>query len=42
MLNCEKYANEMISLPMYPELTEEQINYICTHIKRFYKNIYNE
>jgi dTDP-4-amino-4,6-dideoxygalactose transaminase len=31
----EKCAKRILSLPMYPELTEEQIVYICTVIKNF-------
>lgn len=31
-------AKEVISLPMYPELTDEQIQYIISYIKRFYLN----
>jgi len=34
----EKLANEILSLPMYPELSEAQINYICEKIKVFYKS----
>jgi len=34
---AEKLANEILSLPMYPELTEEQIDYVCEKIKAFYK-----
>lgn len=33
---AEKYANEIISLPMYPELKEEEIKYVCEKIKEFY------
>ena len=33
----EKLAKEVISLPMYPELTEEEIKYVCQTIKEFYK-----
>lgn len=33
----EKAANEIISLPMFPELTEEKINYIVETIKEFEK-----
>ena len=33
----EKLANEILSLPMYPELTEEQITYVCESIKSFYR-----
>jgi dTDP-4-amino-4,6-dideoxygalactose transaminase len=31
----EKYARELVSLPMYPELTEEQIAYVVEGIKEF-------
>ena len=34
---AEKYAKEIISLPMYPELTEKEIKYVCDKIKEFYK-----
>ena len=34
---AEQYANEVLSLPMYPELTEEQISFICKKIKEFFK-----
>ena len=30
-----KFRNEILSLPMYPELSEEMIQYIVDHIKRF-------
>ena len=30
--------NEVLSLPIYPELTEEQIRYVCSCIKEFYTN----
>jgi dTDP-4-amino-4,6-dideoxygalactose transaminase len=29
---------EIISLPMYPELTEEQIEYVAHHVIKFVKN----
>ena len=32
----EQAAKEILSLPMYPELTEEQIKYIADKIKKFY------
>jgi dTDP-4-amino-4,6-dideoxygalactose transaminase len=35
---AEKLTNEILSLPMYPELGEEQIDYVCEKIKAFYKN----
>jgi dTDP-4-amino-4,6-dideoxygalactose transaminase len=31
----EKCANELVSLPMFPELTEEQIGYVCEEIRGF-------
>jgi dTDP-4-amino-4,6-dideoxygalactose transaminase len=31
--NAEKTANEILSLPMYPELTARQIEYVAKHIK---------
>jgi dTDP-4-amino-4,6-dideoxygalactose transaminase len=34
---AEKLANEILSLPMYPELAEEKIEYVCEKIKAFYK-----
>ena len=33
----EKCAEEQLSLPMYPELAEEQIEYVASEIKRFVK-----
>ncbi|MEK6852331.1 MAG: DegT/DnrJ/EryC1/StrS family aminotransferase [Nanoarchaeota archaeon] len=33
---AEQHAKEILSLPMYPELSEEQINYACDKIKEFY------
>jgi dTDP-4-amino-4,6-dideoxygalactose transaminase len=34
---AESAAERLLSLPMYPELTEEQIEYVCTSIKEFFK-----
>jgi dTDP-4-amino-4,6-dideoxygalactose transaminase len=34
--NTEKISNEVISLPMYPELTDEQINFVIEVIHDFY------
>jgi dTDP-4-amino-4,6-dideoxygalactose transaminase len=31
----EKYASQILSLPMFPELTEEQIYYVVDNIKEF-------
>ncbi|MCL5018368.1 MAG: DegT/DnrJ/EryC1/StrS family aminotransferase [Candidatus Pacearchaeota archaeon] len=32
---AEKVTKEILSLPMYPELTESQIEYVCNSIKEF-------
>jgi UDP-2-acetamido-2-deoxy-ribo-hexuluronate aminotransferase len=32
----ESTVKEILSLPMYPELTGEEINYICECIRKFY------
>ena len=32
-----QYQNEILSLPMFPELNDEQINYVVGSIKQFYK-----
>jgi len=34
---AESAAQRLLSLPMYPELTDEQIEYVCTSIKDYYK-----
>jgi dTDP-4-amino-4,6-dideoxygalactose transaminase len=34
---AEKLADEILSLPMYPELSEEQIDYVCKKIEDFIK-----
>ena len=34
--NAAQASSQMLSLPMYPELTSEQINYIAQSIKAFY------
>jgi len=33
---AEKVSEEILSLPMYPELNELQIDYVCEMIRRFY------
>lgn len=35
--HSEKFAKQTLSLPMYPELTKKQINYIGRQIKSFFK-----
>ena len=32
----EKIASEILSLPMYPQLTEKQVEYVVTTIKNFF------
>lgn len=32
----EKAADETVAIPIYPELTDEQINYVASKIKEFY------
>jgi dTDP-4-amino-4,6-dideoxygalactose transaminase len=33
----EMYAREVLSLPMFPELEDHEISYVCDRIKEFYK-----
>lgn len=33
---AERVAEEMLSLPMYPELTDDQIKYVCDAIREFH------
>ncbi|MCC7116968.1 MAG: DegT/DnrJ/EryC1/StrS family aminotransferase [Anaerolineales bacterium] len=35
--NAERAANEVLSLPLYPELTEEQVRFVCAGIREFAK-----
>jgi len=35
----EKLAKEVISLPMYPELADEQVKYVISQLKEFYGQI---
>ena len=32
----EKLADEILSIPVYPELTDEQLNYIVDAIEQFF------
>ena len=36
-LNSEKASDEVLALPIYPELTEDQQDYVVDRIKAFYK-----
>lgn len=33
----EQYSKELLSLPMYPELTQKEVKYISTAIKKFFE-----
>lgn len=35
----EEQVNEILSLPVYPELTDEQVDYVCNHIIEFYNSL---
>lgn len=35
----EQYAGELLSLPLFPELTDDEINYVSDTIKDFFGNI---
>ena len=32
------WKDKLLSLPMHPFLTDDEINYVCTSIKEFYNN----
>ncbi|MCH3963148.1 MAG: DegT/DnrJ/EryC1/StrS family aminotransferase [Clostridium sp.] len=34
---AEKLSKEVIALPIYPEITEKEIDFVCDTIKKFYK-----
>jgi dTDP-4-amino-4,6-dideoxygalactose transaminase len=40
-INAEKNSKNILSLPMYPDLTVEEINIICSIIKQFFNNYKN-
>ena len=33
----EQISNEVLSLPMYPELSDDQVGYVVDAIHKFYK-----
>lgn len=37
--NAEKFANQTLSLPIFPELTDEQISAVCAAIKKAMANL---
>lgn len=34
---AQKYAGEILSIPMYPEMTNDMVQYVCETVKEFYK-----
>ena len=36
LLIAEKATKQVLSLPIYPNITEEEIDYVCQHIKAFF------
>lgn len=34
---AEKVSKEILALPIYPEITEDEVDFVCTAIKNFYK-----
>lgn len=34
---CEKISEQILALPIYPELTETEVEYVCENIEDFYK-----
>lgn len=35
LVNSNKYSDRLIRLPLFPDLNEDQVNYICNHILQF-------
>jgi dTDP-4-amino-4,6-dideoxygalactose transaminase len=38
LVHTVKVSKEVLSLPMHPDLTEDQIGYICEHVRRFFNS----
>ena len=36
--NCDEATTKVISMPMFPEITDEEIDYVCAAIGEFYAN----
>jgi dTDP-4-amino-4,6-dideoxygalactose transaminase len=34
---AEKLCNRVLALPLFPELTEDEVSYVCESVKCFYK-----
>lgn len=39
LLKTEQISNEVLSLPMYPELSDEQVEYVIETVQDFYKKL---
>jgi len=37
--NAERWAREVLSIPVYPSLTKEEIEYIVSNIEEFFRVI---
>lgn len=37
--NTEKWADEILNIPLYSEMTEKEVNYVISYIKKFYSMI---
>jgi dTDP-4-amino-4,6-dideoxygalactose transaminase len=35
---AERLCGKVLALPMFPELTEDEVNYVCENVKEFYKS----
>jgi dTDP-4-amino-4,6-dideoxygalactose transaminase len=40
--HAERAAAEILSLPMYPGLREDEVLYVCEAIKAFYTNLHSK
>jgi dTDP-4-amino-4,6-dideoxygalactose transaminase len=38
--NCDRYADNLLRLPLFYELTNEEVDYICENIRMFYEQNY--
>jgi dTDP-4-amino-4,6-dideoxygalactose transaminase len=38
LLNTERVSKEVLSLPMHPDMDDDQIVFICDHIKEYFKH----
>jgi dTDP-4-amino-4,6-dideoxygalactose transaminase len=34
---AQKYADEILSIPMYPEMTNDMVQYVCETVQSFYR-----